>query len=243
MHLDVVAVLVVFCIAFTVSVRSDPSNNEFLPQPIRHMKRHHRHEEKHVVKTRERNRTNPNNRHPNNNISNKNGNRKRKNNQWSTPRHGNQPPFNSGGSDVFVSRLNNNNHNNRNGGEIIQGGGGSQVFECCPSETRMVEMVYGVSRNNTLLEIYNNASKPQRFYEVVCAPNVINRTCKFVEAALQPNSRCVERFTYTYALVRDFPITNNDPSFVHRADSSEWRLDYIRIRSGCFCEINKSTNR
>lgn len=101
----------------------------------------------------------------------------------------------------------------------------SAGLECCPTVVEMVQPSGGTNMEGHVVELYRHGDLDQRIYEHSCRPDVLNQPCRFVEKLLRPLSRCVQQFSFTYAVVTDHPAGN------------EWRLDYIRIRNGCACEI------
>lgn len=82
----------------------------------------------------------------------------------------------------------------------------------------------GLSRDGTLLQLYRDSRTVQRLYETACLPSVLNRPCRFVNQSLF-NSVCVQKYTYMYAIVKDYNITQ------------PYRVDYIRVKSACSCQI------
>ena len=101
----------------------------------------------------------------------------------------------------------------------------SNGLECCPTVVEMVQPSGGTNMEGHVVELYRHGDLDQRIYEHSCRPDVLNQPCRFVEKLLRPLSRCVQQFSFTYAVVADHPSGN------------QWRLDYIRIRNGCACEI------
>lgn len=97
--------------------------------------------------------------------------------------------------------------------------------ECCPSVTEIIQPLGGVSKMGRILELYRDQNSTQSFYQTSCVAGVKGRPCRYIENAMRHESTCVQRYTYTYALVREF--NSIEP----------WRMDYIRVRSGCSCEI------
>ncbi|XP_015917282.2 uncharacterized protein B0416.2 isoform X1 [Parasteatoda tepidariorum] len=97
--------------------------------------------------------------------------------------------------------------------------------ECCPSVTEIFQPLGGVAKNGRFLELYRGQNSTQSFYQTSCKEGVKGKACKYVQHNHHVHSMCVQRYTYTYALVREF---NSD---------LPWRMDYIRIRSACTCEI------
>lgn len=101
----------------------------------------------------------------------------------------------------------------------------STGLECCPTIVEMVQPSGGTNMEGHVVELYRHGDLDQRIYEHSCRPDVLNQPCRFVEKLLRPLSRCIQQFSFTYAVVSDHPA------------GEEWRLDYIRIRNGCSCEI------
>ncbi|PRD21123.1 UNVERIFIED_CONTAM: hypothetical protein NCL1_52714 [Trichonephila clavipes] len=99
----------------------------------------------------------------------------------------------------------------------------NRVDECCPSVTEIIQPLGGVSKSGRILELYRDPNSTQSFYQTSCKEGVKGHPCRYMNRSTR--SMCVQRYTYTYALVREF--NSNEP----------WRLDYIRVRSGCSCEV------
>uniref|UniRef100_A0A1W7R976 Venom protein n=1 Tax=Hadrurus spadix TaxID=141984 RepID=A0A1W7R976_9SCOR len=108
----------------------------------------------------------------------------------------------------------------------------STVYEeCCPTVTEIVQPKGGVSKSGRILELYTDKNSTQSFYQTSCGENVAEKPCRYVSEELAPYSRCTQRYSYSYALVREY---NSD---------LPWRLDFIRVRSGCSCEISITRRR
>ena len=103
--------------------------------------------------------------------------------------------------------------------------GGLFPVECCPSEVHLIHPRGGISRDGRLLELYRDHRTVQTFYQSTCLSQVRDRPCHFVRQSLQRFSRCVQKYSFVYAFVRDFNV------------SESFRLDYIRLKSGCSCEV------
>ncbi|KAL5005112.1 hypothetical protein ScPMuIL_018568 [Solemya velum] len=101
--------------------------------------------------------------------------------------------------------------------------------ECCPVRMQRTAPLGGLSRDGTLLQLYRDSRTVQRLYETACLPSVLNRPCRFVNQSLF-NSVCVQKYTYMYAIVKDYNITQ------------PYRVDYIRVKSACSCQIIDSDN-
>ena len=88
------------------------------------------------------------------------------------------------------------------------------------------KLAFAKTKNGKVVTVNNDDQSPQIFYEVRCAEHVENQTCNFVEKNKKKYSVCVQRYTYTYALVKDIDSVKDD-----------WRLDHIPIKNGCTCEL------
>ena len=99
-----------------------------------------------------------------------------------------------------------------------------ETYECCPSITRGIAPLGGLSRDGSLLQLFRDSNTVQKFYETTCAPGIHNTSCKFIDPAF--SSRCVQQFSYTYAIVKDFNVTQ------------PYRFDLMKIKSGCSCLVD-----
>lgn len=102
-------------------------------------------------------------------------------------------------------------------------------YECCPTVTRRIAPLGGLSREGKLLQLYRDYRTVQRFYETSCKQNILNRPCNYIEPSLLPMSSCIQKYTYMYAIVRDYNVTQ------------PYRVDYIRVKSGCSCRVEPTT--
>lgn len=99
-------------------------------------------------------------------------------------------------------------------------------LECCPSKTSPIQPLGGLSRDGKLLELYRDQWTVQRLYQTTCLPKVLNQPCLLVDPNIRPMPRCVQKYSYVYAFVKNFNVTEH------------FRLDYVKIRSGCTCEMD-----
>lgn len=116
--------------------------------------------------------------------------------------------------------------------------------DCCPSVIEMIEPTGGKNQEGLYVELYSDDKNKQRFYEMSCHQDILNKPCRFIDKRLHEYSRCEQKYSYTYALVKDNKNgqRKNFP-FPERGDSN-WTLDYIRVRSGCSCVVvSPSSNR
>uniref|UniRef100_A0A8W8I3M3 Nerve growth factor-related domain-containing protein n=1 Tax=Magallana gigas TaxID=29159 RepID=A0A8W8I3M3_MAGGI len=98
------------------------------------------------------------------------------------------------------------------------------LSDCCPVVTHKTDPLGGLSRDGRLLRLYRDPRTIQRFYETSCAAGVLNRPCRYVDSMWR--SKCVQSYTYVYAIVQDFNTTQ------------PYRMDYMRIKSGCICKVD-----
>ncbi|KAL4227798.1 hypothetical protein ACF0H5_013235 [Mactra antiquata] len=96
--------------------------------------------------------------------------------------------------------------------------------ECCPSVTQGIAPLGGLSRDGALLQLYRDSSTIQKFYETTCAHGVRGRACHFIDQS-RYETRCEQKYSYTYAIVKDFNVTE------------PYRIDYMKIKTGCTCSI------
>ncbi|OQR75463.1 hypothetical protein BIW11_08402 [Tropilaelaps mercedesae] len=103
--------------------------------------------------------------------------------------------------------------------------------DCCPAVTELIHPLAGVSRSGLILEIYRGENKTQKFYQTSCRRDVKDKPCRFVRSKYELSSRCTQEYSYTYAIVRDLK------------SNGQWRMDHIRVRSGCACKVTKVTRQ
>ena len=101
------------------------------------------------------------------------------------------------------------------------------MADCCPTETRRIAPRGGLSREGRLLQLYYDSRTIQRFYETICLPDIVNRPCNFIDESIRPRSKCVQEYTYMYAIAKDYNTTQ------------PYRVDYMRMKSGCSCKIEE----
>ena len=100
--------------------------------------------------------------------------------------------------------------------------------ECCASHTQAIAPLGGLSREGALLQLFRDPTTVQKFYETSCAPGIQDRPCRYINETYR-FSRCEQKYTYTYAIVKDFNVTQ------------PYRIDYIKIKSGCSCIVGEPT--
>ncbi|XP_058801710.1 uncharacterized protein LOC131670267 [Phymastichus coffea] len=135
-----------------------------------------------------------------------------------------------------------------------EGGDEGLPVDCCPTIEEMVEPQGGRNRQDMYVELYRDGENAQRFFEYSCRSDVLDKPCRFIDRKLQAQSRCVQKFSYTYAIVQNLegeqhrrhrhrpeqsqPQQHQFPAFPGNGGTSSWTLDYIKVRSGCSCEVS-----
>jgi hypothetical protein len=118
--------------------------------------------------------------------------------------------------------------------------------DCCPSRTEMTTPDGGKTRDGTHVFLFKNDEFRQTFYEQTCLKGVVDKPCYFLDRRMHNQSRCVQKRSYTYALVlnpgysdevseSESLFSRELPSFTE--PNSKWMMDYIQINSGCACEV------
>ncbi|RVE49373.1 hypothetical protein evm_005988 [Chilo suppressalis] len=119
--------------------------------------------------------------------------------------------------------------------------------ECCPSVGEMVAKKGGRTFSGLYVELYEDGENKQRLYELSCAPEVVDKPCRFVDARLYNQSRCVQIYSYSYALVRYSTATEmphqKTKGHISVPGSGGWSMDYVKVRAGCECQITSKRNR
>ncbi|KAJ8669118.1 hypothetical protein QAD02_000377 [Eretmocerus hayati] len=134
------------------------------------------------------------------------------------------------------------------------------MVDCCPTVEEITEPQGGRNQGGMYVELYRDGDLAQRFFEHSCRDDVLDKPCRFVHPKLHGQSRCVQKFSFTYALVKN-PAFKPDgteeeqPQHQHHrhhhsrhqtfpslsgsagAATNSWTLDYIKVRSGCSCEL------
>lgn len=121
------------------------------------------------------------------------------------------------------------------------------AVDCCPSVLEMVEPDGGQNQDDEYVELYRDGDNRQRFYELSCHQDILNKPCRFMDKKLHNSSRCVQKYSYTYAIVKDPGRQPNQrpsfPSFASGPGETRWTLDYIKVRSGCSCVVIPNTKK
>ncbi|XP_046400529.1 uncharacterized protein LOC124166862 [Ischnura elegans] len=130
-------------------------------------------------------------------------------------------------------------------------------LECCPSVTEMVEPDGGKNSEGMYVELYTVDNKRQRFIDVSCKEGVEGTPCRFLNKRHHNQSRCIQKTSFSYALVKSDPNRTSESERhqqrYHRihgvyfpafplVSGPGWTLDYIEVRSGCSCEVTHPDN-
>ena len=120
-------------------------------------------------------------------------------------------------------------HKRNQGRSYSPGNTGNLALECCPSITQGIAPLGGISKEGTLLQLFRDSNTIQKFYETTCAPHVLGEPCRFIDHTVW-QSRCEQKYTYMYAIVKDFNVTQ------------PYRIDYMKVKSACTCTITGRAN-
>ncbi|XP_034256086.1 uncharacterized protein LOC117654056 isoform X2 [Thrips palmi] len=138
----------------------------------------------------------------------------------------------------------------------LEGGAEGRPVDCCPAVMEVIEPRKGINQDGLLVDLYvgnNPNNETQRFFEYSCRPDVLNRPCRFVASKLRNQSHCAQKHGYQYAIVRHDAAHDahrdaqgapgaHHPNGLFPGGSAGWKLDYIRLRSGCSCEVVPKKN-
>ncbi|KAK5650453.1 hypothetical protein RI129_001482 [Pyrocoelia pectoralis] len=121
------------------------------------------------------------------------------------------------------------------------------AVDCCPSVLEMVEPEGGKNQDDQYVELYRDGENRQRFYELSCHKDIVGKPCRFMDRKLHIQSKCIQKYSYTYALVKDpgrhhHQRANYFPAFPS-TDGATFTLDYIRVRSGCSCVVTPNAKK
>jgi len=99
-------------------------------------------------------------------------------------------------------------------------------MDCCPSVTELTERAFAVNWLGDLVELFHSDTGVQQFYETVCLPHVKDRPCQFVSDRYVRRSRCVQQYSYAYAIGRAL------------GTDGQFGIDLIRVEAGCKCRLD-----
>lgn len=94
----------------------------------------------------------------------------------------------------------------------------------------MTELFLAINWQGKLIELYHSDLGAQKFYETICRAHVKDRQCQFIDARFVRRSRCVQQYSYAYAVARTMD-TNDKPT-------DRYHIDLIRVASGCKCHLD-----
>ena len=118
---------------------------------------------------------------------------------------------------------------------------------CCPSYQVWIEMLTGTDMNGISHNLIHHKDRfVQTFPAVFCYPNVKNAPCRYLNDLIQPHSNCIQQYSYVFALINrdddDDQDANNSTVTAIRVDNEIVDYTYIRVPSGCNCDISIATN-
>ena len=102
---------------------------------------------------------------------------------------------------------------------------GDPSLDCCPSITELTARIFAVNWKGELIEVFDGGEM-QHFYETLCLPHVKDGPCQFVADRFVRRSRCVQQYSYAYAIGR--PLASDE----------KYGVDLIRIATGCKCRLH-----
>lgn len=79
----------------------------------------------------------------------------------------------------------------------------AEGVDCCPAVLEMVEPEGGKNQEDQYVELWRDGETRQRFYELSCHQDILNQPCRFIDKKLHSISRCIQKYSYTYALVKE----------------------------------------
>lgn len=100
-------------------------------------------------------------------------------------------------------------------------------LDCCPTVTELSGLLTGINPHGIVLELFHTHNFTQSFYETLCDPRIKDAHCQYVDERWRAQSRCVQQFTYVYAIGRTFGAWHE-----------RFRMDYVRIATGCKCQLH-----
>ena len=100
-------------------------------------------------------------------------------------------------------------------------------LDCCPTLTELAYRVTGVNQQGLVLELFTTENETQSFYETFCHPAIKNRPCQYIDHRVY-KSQCTQHYSYNTAIGRTFG------NFYE-----QFRVDKIRVASGCKCQVLK----
>lgn len=124
-----------------------------------------------------------------------------------------------------------------------EGGEDGLPVDCCPTVLEMVEPVGGRNRDNMYVQLYRDGQNAQRFFEYSCRPDVLEKPCRFIDRKFSNLSRCVQKFSYTYAIIENSGLKVRELRMTRLSTAPQLslgfqaaRADYARATSSIFPE-------
>jgi len=145
----------------------------------------------------------------------------------------------------------------------ISNGNVNYPFQCCPTYETSFAPILGMTRQGRMLKLMpivmtSGGGQSQIFNAIYCMPQIDNKPCRYIDDKIQPISRCVQQYAYEQAIIEaeddhHYPITPAAAAArVGMRDTfglvvtvvgggggeqHDVYIDYIRVPSGCKCEI------
>ncbi|KAK2159753.1 hypothetical protein LSH36_147g08004 [Paralvinella palmiformis] len=101
-------------------------------------------------------------------------------------------------------------------------------MDCCPTVTEVTQRAIAINPQGLLLELFHTPNFTQTFYETVCHPAIKGRPCQFLDRKYISYSKCVQQYSYVYALGRTYGNWYE-----------QFRIDYVRVATGCKCQLTE----
>ncbi|KAI0214331.1 hypothetical protein LSAT2_000573 [Lamellibrachia satsuma] len=107
-----------------------------------------------------------------------------------------------------------------------------ETSECCPTYTALASRTSGINPQGMMVELFHTLNSTQTFYETLCRPSIKDRPCQFIAPEFANSSRCVQQYSYMYALGRVWGKPHN-----------QFSIDFIRVGTGCKCQVDRGHRR
>ena len=107
---------------------------------------------------------------------------------------------------------------------------------CCPSYKVARPLKAGVDMDGVMHDVVRrNNSLIQDINMVLCYTHVLNAPCRYLNDSVKASSKCVQQYSYTFALVKDAEGFEKDAKIT--VGGKPINYTYIRYPSGCSCEV------
>jgi len=110
---------------------------------------------------------------------------------------------------------------------------------CCPSYHAFIEMVTGTDMHGMSRKLIHHKDRfVQNVPVVKCYPHVKNAPCRLVNDVFRSSSKCVQQYSYVFALVEKGEGYNIKTNSTMLIDEESAEFNYVRVPSGCNCEVS-----